>query len=66
MNITSFKASAPNSTSDSVRTPIDFNDDVQRFSLSHLDENWPHKMYLKLVDFIGRYGNTTHPGGKYS
>lgn len=49
-------------TSDSVRAPIDFNDDVQRFSLSHLDENWPRKMCLKLVDFIGRYGNTNHLG----
>ena len=49
-------------TSDSVRAPIDFNDDVQRFSPSHLDESWPPKMCLKLVDFIGRYANTNHLG----
>lgn len=49
-------------TSDSVRAPIDFND-VQRFSRSHLDESWPHRMRLRLVDFIGRYGNTNHLGG---
>lgn len=55
-----FQSHAPSSTLVTVRAPIDFNDDIQRCSLSHLNENWPHKMCLKLVDFIGRYGNTNH------
>lgn len=49
-------------TCESVRAPIDFNDATPRFRLSHLDESWLHKMCPKLVDFIGRYGNTNHLG----